>query len=104
MQPDNSNEARMLRMKASSFTMIDDILFKKSTTDLLQRCLERDETDIVLRDIHKGDCGNHTSGRNLSLKILRTGNYRPILRHDALEYCREDATRPWSKGIYVVND
>ncbi|XP_074351791.1 uncharacterized protein LOC141690936 [Apium graveolens] len=37
--PANNNEARVLKMKASRFTIIDGDLFKKSSTGLLQRCL-----------------------------------------------------------------
>ncbi|XP_074377664.1 uncharacterized protein LOC141719180 [Apium graveolens] len=37
--PANNNETRILRMKASRFTVIDGELFKKSSTGLLQRCL-----------------------------------------------------------------
>lgn len=71
VKPDNINEARVLRMKASIFTIVDNILFKKSATGLLQRCLEHDEADLVMKDVHEGDCGNHTNGRNLPLKISR---------------------------------
>ncbi|XP_074377785.1 uncharacterized protein LOC141719312 [Apium graveolens] len=70
-QLDNSNEARVLRMRASRFTMLDGVLFKKSASGVLQRFLRKSETDVVLRDLHKGECGNHANGRNLSLKLLR---------------------------------
>ncbi|XP_074377778.1 uncharacterized protein LOC141719305 [Apium graveolens] len=74
-QPDSSNDARVLRRKVSRFSILDDVLFKKSSTGTLQRCIEKNEADMVLRDVHEGDCGNHTNGRNLSLKILRMGYY-----------------------------
>ncbi|XP_074326642.1 uncharacterized protein LOC141664582 [Apium graveolens] len=45
--------------------------------------------DMVLRDAHEEECGNHTNGRNLSLKILPLGYYRPTLRQDALEYMKK---------------
>ncbi|XP_074347870.1 uncharacterized protein LOC141686717 [Apium graveolens] len=38
--PTNNNEARILRMKASMFTIIDGELFKKCSTGLLQICLK----------------------------------------------------------------
>ncbi|XP_074336896.1 uncharacterized protein LOC141674068 [Apium graveolens] len=44
---------------------------------------------MVLRDAHEGECGNHTNGRNLSLKILRLGYYRPMLRQDTLDYTKK---------------
>ncbi|XP_074377547.1 uncharacterized protein LOC141719063 [Apium graveolens] len=80
IKPNDNNEARTLRMKASRFTVVDDELFKKSSTGLLQRCLKKHEADMVLRDAHEGECGNHTNGRNLSLKILHLGYYWPTLR------------------------
>lgn len=89
LQPNNNNEARMLRMKSSRRTMIDGILSKKSTTGSLQRCLKREEADKVLKDVHEGDCGNHANRRNLPLKILRMEYYWPMLRQDALEYTRK---------------
>ncbi|XP_074327800.1 uncharacterized protein LOC141665695 [Apium graveolens] len=93
--PANNNEAMVLRMKPSRFTIIDGELFKKSSTGLLQRCLKKHEADMVLRDEHEGECRNHTNGRNLSLKILRLGYYRTILRQDALDY---------AKNVTSVND
>ncbi|XP_074377784.1 uncharacterized protein LOC141719311 [Apium graveolens] len=88
-QPDSSNDARVLRRKASLFNILDDVLFKKSATGTLQRCIEKNEAGMVLRDVHEGDCGNHTNGRNLSLKILRMGYYWPTLRRDALDYTKK---------------
>lgn len=88
-EPSNNNEARTLRMKASRFTIIDNVLFKKSSTILLQRFLEKDESNMVLRDVHEGECGNHTNRRNLSLKILRMGYYWPTVIQDTLEYTKK---------------
>ena len=89
IQPSNNNEARMLRMKASRFTIVNDVLFKKSATGVLQRCLNETEASSVLQDIHEGECGNHTGARNLSLKVLRMGYYWPTLRQDAIEFVKK---------------
>ncbi|XP_074343068.1 uncharacterized protein LOC141680865 [Apium graveolens] len=75
VKPKNNNEAMIFRMKASRFTVIDNMLFKKSSTGLLQKCLRKHKADMVLRDAHEGECENHTNGRNLSLNILRLGYY-----------------------------
>ncbi|XP_074351922.1 uncharacterized protein LOC141691074 [Apium graveolens] len=55
---------------------------------LLQRCLEKGEYGQVLRDVHDGDCGNHTGGRNLSCKILKMGYYWPTVKQDPIEYVK----------------
>ncbi|XP_074377274.1 uncharacterized protein LOC141718789 [Apium graveolens] len=60
-----------------------------SATGTLQRCIEKNEADMVLRDVHEGDCGNYTNGRNLSLKILRIGYYWPTLRQDTIDYTKK---------------
>ncbi|XP_074364852.1 uncharacterized protein LOC141705881 [Apium graveolens] len=67
-------------MKASRFVVIDDVLLKKSATGLLQRCLNEEEAGQILRDIHEGECGNHSSGRNMSCKVLRMGYYWPTVK------------------------
>ncbi|XP_074336583.1 uncharacterized protein LOC141673740 [Apium graveolens] len=103
--PTNNNEARILRMKASRFTIIDGELFKKSSTWLLQRCLKTHDTDMVLRDAHKGECGNHTNGRNLSLKILHLGYYWMTLRPDALDYAKRcDACQRHAPDIHQPSE
>ncbi|XP_074374644.1 uncharacterized protein LOC141715056 [Apium graveolens] len=85
----NNNEARILNMKASRFTIIDGELLKKSSTGLLQRCLQKHEADMVLRDTHEGEFGKHTNERNLSLKILCLGYYWMILRQNAIDYAKK---------------
>ncbi|XP_074377945.1 uncharacterized protein LOC141719462 [Apium graveolens] len=103
--PNNNNEARILRMKASRFTIIDDELFKKSSTGLLQRCLRKHEANMVLRDAHEGECENHTNEINLSLKILRLGYYWSTLRHDALDYTRRcDACQRHALVIHQLSE
>ncbi|KAK9075696.1 hypothetical protein SSX86_004025 [Deinandra increscens subsp. villosa] len=50
------------------------------------RCLEKAEALEVLKDIHGGDCGNHTRGRALFSKILRFGYYWPTMKKDAMSF------------------
>ncbi|XP_074336902.1 uncharacterized protein LOC141674076 [Apium graveolens] len=47
IQPSSNNEAMILRIKASRFTSMDNVLFKKSSTGILQRCLEKHEAAMV---------------------------------------------------------
>ncbi|XP_017227992.1 uncharacterized protein LOC108203528 [Daucus carota subsp. sativus] len=87
--PTDRNEARAIRMKVSRFSLIDDVLFKKSTTGLLQRCLNSKEAALTLLDLHQGECGNHSGARSLSNKVLRMGYYWPTLKHDAMEFVQK---------------
>lgn len=83
--PTNQNP-KAFRMKVSRFTVIKNTLYRHSLAGPYLRCLEESEAHEVLRDIHEGDCGNHTGGRALFSKILRTGYYWPTMKKDSVDY------------------
>lgn len=45
---------------------------KRSISGPYIRCLGRAKADCFLSKIHDGECGNHTSGRTLTLKAKKT--------------------------------
>ncbi|XP_052622445.1 uncharacterized protein LOC128127793 [Lactuca sativa] len=73
--PTGEKSERAFKTRVSIFVLIQGKLYKKSMTGPHLRCLEDPEAAKVLKDIHEGDCGNHTGGRSLCSKILRTGYY-----------------------------
>uniref|UniRef100_A0A803L268 Reverse transcriptase domain-containing protein n=1 Tax=Chenopodium quinoa TaxID=63459 RepID=A0A803L268_CHEQI len=81
--PENKVEARALRFKASKYTIIQGVLFKKLTRDILQRYIEEDMYEQILKDFHDGECGAHSGGRTLANRILTYDYYWPTLRNDA---------------------
>ncbi|KAD7476997.1 hypothetical protein E3N88_00133 [Mikania micrantha] len=58
----------------------------KSVAGPYLKCLGKPESLEVMKDIYEGDCGNHTGGRALLSKILRTGYFWPTMRKDAMLY------------------
>ena len=60
--PQEEKSARAFRTRISRFTIIQGTLYKKSMAGPYLRCLEDHEAKEVLKDIHEGDCGNHTGG------------------------------------------
>ncbi|XP_074292891.1 uncharacterized protein LOC141619773 [Silene latifolia] len=87
--PDDKKEVRGFKMKASSFTLIDNVLFRKSLAGPYLRCLDKQEAQTVLYAFHNGKCGNHAGGRSLSNKALRQGYIWPSMRADSAEYARK---------------
>ena len=69
--PDNPLEARKLRMRASKFTILQDILYKKGYSLPLLWCLSPEEANYAFWEIHEGICGNHSRGCSLANKALR---------------------------------
>ncbi|XP_074312324.1 uncharacterized protein LOC141647860 [Silene latifolia] len=62
--PDDKKEVRGFKMKASRFTLIDNVLFRKSLAGPYLRCLDKQEAHTVLHALHSGEYGNHAGGRS----------------------------------------
>ena len=61
---------RAIRLKAKSFTIIDDVLFKKNYDSILLRCLEKPEAQKVLQELHDGPAGGHFGADTTTHKII----------------------------------
>ncbi|XP_075095125.1 uncharacterized protein LOC142173434 [Nicotiana tabacum] len=61
--PKDSKAFRELRTKAARYCLVDGQLYRSSFQGLWARCLGASEVDYVMREFHKGVCGNH-SGRD----------------------------------------
>jgi hypothetical protein len=64
---------RALRLKSSSFHLINGILFRRNFDGVLMRCLKKDEVEKVLLVLHAGEDGGHFGGDTTAHKVLRVG-------------------------------
>ena len=76
-------------MKSAPYQLIDNILFRKNFEGVLLRCLEKDEADNVLSQLHAGPAGGHFSGETNAHNILKAGYYWPTLFKDAYAFARK---------------
>jgi hypothetical protein len=74
LPPDRSEARRIARM-AKSFTTIDDELYKRAASGVLQRCIAIPQGHELIRDIHVGVCGHHAALRTLVGNAFRQGFY-----------------------------
>src|SRR6185369_6894177 len=58
-------QTRCLARRAKSFALIDDELYNRSPSGVLQRCIPIPEGKELIRDIHTGTCGHHAVLRTL---------------------------------------
>ena len=86
--PDDKKEARKVVQKAARYSIISGCLYKRSYSGPYLKCVERAESIDILREIHGGECGNHTGGRSTAQKILRNGYYWPSLKRDSEDFVR----------------
>lgn len=75
----------MLKWQASKFTLLNGLLYRRSFSYPLLRCVGSADADYILREIHEGICEDHLGGRSLAQKALRQGYYWLTMRKDAAE-------------------
>ena len=81
--PDGKDAARKLKVQASRFVLIRDVLYKRGFSQPYLKCLSHDEADYVMREVHEGICGNHSGTQSLVHKLIRAGYYWPTMLKDA---------------------
>ncbi|KAK1614839.1 hypothetical protein QYE76_020356 [Lolium multiflorum] len=86
--PMDETEARMIVCRCKSFTIINQELYKRSISGVLQRCVTAEEGCKIMRDIHAGDCGHHAGARSIVAKDFRHDFYWPTAHADAVELVR----------------
>ncbi|XP_025617150.1 uncharacterized protein [Arachis hypogaea] len=84
--PDDEKEAKALRREAAKYAIIQGRLFKKGLSQPLLKFMHPDQTDYVLREVHKGCCGYHIGGKALARKLVRAGYYWPSMMTDSKEF------------------
>ncbi|GKV52230.1 hypothetical protein SLEP1_g58821 [Rubroshorea leprosula] len=82
----DKREEMKLRKKASRYTLVNDVLYKRSFSLPLLRCLNPYEAEYALREVHEGVCGSYISARTLAHKVLRQGYYWPNMYKDATHF------------------
>ena len=86
--PDEKEAARKLKVQASRFVIIKDVLYKRGLSQPYLRCLNYEEADYMTREIHEGICGNHSGARLLVHKVIRTGYYWLSMLKDVQAYVK----------------
>ncbi|KAL0406068.1 UNVERIFIED_CONTAM: hypothetical protein Slati_3920700 [Sesamum latifolium] len=81
--PDNRWDASRLKIRAVRFLIQGGILYKKSYTHPLLRCVSQLEGVHLFREIHSGCCGSHIGIWMLANKALRAGYFWPTMKQDA---------------------
>ncbi|XP_041011349.1 uncharacterized protein LOC121255135 [Juglans microcarpa x Juglans regia] len=87
--PNDRCEARKIRNKASSYTLVEGVLYRRGYSTPLLRCISFEKVQYVLAEVHRGICGDHSGGKVLAGKVMSTGYYWPRALQDAEEYVRK---------------
>lgn len=75
--------------RSKSYTVIGDHLYQRSAcSGVLMKCVSQAEGVDILKEIHGGECGNHSASRTIVGKAFRSGFYWPSALDDAEEIVR----------------
>ncbi|KAK4386040.1 hypothetical protein Sango_2474600 [Sesamum angolense] len=67
---------------AARFIVLSLELYKKTYQSSFLKCLDKEDAEYVMRQIHEGSCGNHLRGRSLATKDVQRGYFWPTLMED----------------------
>jgi hypothetical protein len=60
-QSDDTAEIECVTCKSRMYHLIDGVLYRQGTNDMMMRCISKEEDIQLLQDIHSGVCGAHSS-------------------------------------------
>lgn len=86
--PKAPDQAKSVRRQSARYLIHDGLLYRRSFTKSLLRCIPPDITRAVLEELHEGVCGGHPGARALAERIIHQGYYWPTLRHDAEQFVK----------------
>ncbi|KAI5418097.1 hypothetical protein KIW84_042654 [Lathyrus oleraceus] len=72
---DASITDKYLQKLSSKFFLSGGVLYKRNYDSVLLSCVNKQEANQIIMEIHEGSFGTHASGSTMAKKILRVGYY-----------------------------
>jgi hypothetical protein len=82
---DDNVEIERIAHKSIIYYLIDGVLYTQGTNCIMMKCISKDEGSQLLRGIHSGVCGVHSSWHSIDGKVFRHGFYWPTAKNDAMK-------------------
>ena len=73
--PQNVEEAKKIKKRADRFTILNDALYKRGFSMPYLKCVDEEEAEYILEEIHEGICRDHVGPRSLVSKVIQTGYF-----------------------------
>ncbi|XP_031090983.1 uncharacterized protein LOC115995980 [Ipomoea triloba] len=98
--PADEQDAKLARLRAPSYVILEDKLYKQSYNGTLLKCVYPDEAELMMREVHEGVCSAHQGAYTIARRIMLQGFFWPKMLKDCAEYakrcpkCQEFQTLP----------
>ncbi|XP_027178013.1 uncharacterized protein LOC113777173 [Coffea eugenioides] len=83
-----ANDKGFLRRMASKFFLNGEVLYKRCSDLNLLRCIDEDEAQYMMQEVHSGVCGPHMNGYLLAKKIMKIGYFWLTMKRDCMDFVR----------------
>uniref|UniRef100_A0A2N9EHL7 RNase H type-1 domain-containing protein n=1 Tax=Fagus sylvatica TaxID=28930 RepID=A0A2N9EHL7_FAGSY len=80
------NEKKYIRRMAFQFFLSGEILYKRTHDATLLRCVDVEEANRLIHEMHAGLMGAHANGPFLAQKIMRAGYYWLTMERDCIRH------------------
>jgi hypothetical protein len=88
MDAKSAEAARVMR-RSKGFVLVNSKLYRRGArSEVLIKCVTREDGYDILREIHEGVCGNHAASRTLVGKAYKAGFWWPTAVSDAEDLVR----------------
>lgn len=79
---------KTLTKRAVRYVMIGEDLYKRGFSTPLLKCLNQEQAEYVMNELHNGVCGMHCGQRALVARVIRVGYYWPTVRQNCSKYVK----------------
>ncbi|XP_076945919.1 uncharacterized protein LOC143617155 [Bidens hawaiensis] len=83
--PEEKSVAQKIRHKALSYQVQDGLLYRRSFLGSLLGCVDAEDANYLIREIHEGICGLHACPRMIVDKLMNAGYYWPGMHMDVVK-------------------
>ncbi|XP_077217905.1 uncharacterized protein LOC143852409 [Tasmannia lanceolata] len=87
--PEDIKEAWRITAKSTLYILKGEVLYKRSFSWPLLKCLRPTDADRAMAEVHEDICGGHSGGKVLAHKILRRGFFWSTILEDAQNYVKK---------------
>jgi ribonuclease HI len=85
----SKTDEKTLRKMTMNFYLDGEILYKRSFDGTLLRCLNENEIEQVLKEVHEGICATHANGHTMAKQIQMSGYFWLTMERDYIDYVRK---------------
>jgi hypothetical protein len=99
--PEEESQAKMITRQATGYCIKDSDLYHRRSSGVALKCISTHEGQELLRCIHAGECGHHSSAGMLARKAYRSGFYWPSALSNVAEMVKRcEACKIHAKQIH----